>query len=323
MVAKPGREPREGFDPVLAAEVCRLFFIEERSKLEIARSLGISRFRVARLIATAKAQGLVRIEIAGLDKQNSELESGLVSAFSIKEAIVVEVSENDSRGPARAAARYLAARLKPGDVLGIGWGTTVRAVVDSLTGLPLPRPVDVVQVVGGLLIDPMLNPIELASNAAGLFGGRLFPLHAPAIVESAAVRRGLLQEAALAETVAMFPHITTALVGIGSLGQERASSLYRAGSLDPEKLRQIEEQGACGDVFAHVFDVHGRILHDFSRNVVGMRPDQIKGIPTRIGVFRGVEKTEAIHAALSGGLVNVIVTDHLTAQAVLTRHGER
>src|ERR1700739_3331505 len=48
---------------VLAARVARQFYIEGVSKVDIADQLGISRFRVARLLDSARESGLVRIEI--------------------------------------------------------------------------------------------------------------------------------------------------------------------------------------------------------------------------------------------------------------------
>ena len=48
---------------VLAARVARQFYLEGVSKVDIADQLGISRFRVARLLDSARESGLVRIEI--------------------------------------------------------------------------------------------------------------------------------------------------------------------------------------------------------------------------------------------------------------------
>ena len=48
---------------VLAARVARQFYIEGVSKIDIADRLGISRFRVARLLDSARETGMVRIEI--------------------------------------------------------------------------------------------------------------------------------------------------------------------------------------------------------------------------------------------------------------------
>ena len=62
---------------VLAARVARQFYLEGVSKVDIADRLGISRFRVARLLDSAREAGMVRIEI-GLP--GGSLDTGLLSS---------------------------------------------------------------------------------------------------------------------------------------------------------------------------------------------------------------------------------------------------
>ena len=57
---------------VLAARVARQFYLEGVSKVDIADRLGISRFRVARLLDSARDAGMVRIEI-GLPLERAEV----------------------------------------------------------------------------------------------------------------------------------------------------------------------------------------------------------------------------------------------------------
>src|ERR1700745_1624271 len=72
---------------VLAARVARQFYLEGVSKVDIADRLGISRFRVARLLDSARDAGMVRIEI-GLPGGNLDagLSAELCSAFGLRRA---------------------------------------------------------------------------------------------------------------------------------------------------------------------------------------------------------------------------------------------
>src|ERR1700678_737505 len=67
---------------VLAARVARQYYLEGISKVDIAERLGISRFRVARLLDSARESGLVRIEI-GLPGRvlDAGLSAGVCSAL--------------------------------------------------------------------------------------------------------------------------------------------------------------------------------------------------------------------------------------------------
>src|SRR5689334_5338224 len=74
---------------MLAAQVARQFYLRGVSKVDIADQLGISRFRVARLLDAARRAGLVRIEI-GLPGQSLDvgLSDELCSALGLRHAFV-------------------------------------------------------------------------------------------------------------------------------------------------------------------------------------------------------------------------------------------
>ncbi len=48
---------------ILLASIARRYFLDGRSKVEIAEEFGLSRFKVARLVDLAQDSGLVHIEI--------------------------------------------------------------------------------------------------------------------------------------------------------------------------------------------------------------------------------------------------------------------
>src|ERR1700757_818964 len=82
---------------VLAARVARQFYLEGVSKVDIASRLGISRFRVARLLDSARESGLVRIEI-GLPggALDAGLSAELCSVFGLRHAFVFNFPEDGS-----------------------------------------------------------------------------------------------------------------------------------------------------------------------------------------------------------------------------------
>lgn len=67
---------------------------------------------------------------------------------------------------------------------------------------------------------------------------------------------------------------------------------------------------AVGDVCQRFFDFAGQLIHsDLDIQVVGIDPNVLGTIPCQIGVAGGERKHAAIRAAISGGWVNVIITD--------------
>src|ERR1700721_1821807 len=87
---------------VLAARVARQFYLEGVSKVDIADRLGISRFRVARLLDSARESGLVRIEI-GLPggALDAGLSAELCSAFGLRHAFAFDFPEEDNMASSR------------------------------------------------------------------------------------------------------------------------------------------------------------------------------------------------------------------------------
>lgn len=312
----------ERFDAALAAQVCRRFFLDDLTKQEIAAELGISRFKVARLLAEARRRGLVRIEVRDPEELNAQRNEALRDRWQLRDVLVVQGGPASGGGllPALggAAARLLRRRLRPGDMLGIAWGSTLHSVVSALEAEAAPRPVDVVQIAGGFRrVEPAYNAIELAHRAAAALGGRLYPLHAPALLESAQARELLLREPAVADTVRMFDQVTVTLVGIGALRPQPTSALYRGGVLGEATLAALRRLGAVGDAYCHFLDPDGRVFPEFADRTIGMTTAQIHAVPLRIGVAGGVDKVTALRAALRGGLVNALVTDATTADALL------
>ena len=59
------------------------------------------------------------------------------------------------------------------------------------------------------------------------------------------------------------------------------------------------------------------VEHEINDRIIGLDLEQIRGIPRVIGVAGGAAKVEVIRAALRGRLLDVLVTDELTARQLL------
>ena len=60
-----------------------------------------------------------------------------------------------------------------------------------------------------------------------------------------------------------------------------------------------------------------KIFSDLDKRVIGLDLEQMQRINLVIGVAGGMAKLRAIPPALKGQLVDVLVTDHVTAQQLL------
>jgi deoxyribonucleoside regulator len=244
-----------------------------------------------------------------------------VERFGLRDAGVVQTDPgNDEATLARAAdlaAHLLDTALEDAHILGISWGTAVYATVSSFA--PRRRhDVEVVPLMGGVSpTDPYIDGPALAQRIARRLTGRYRYLHAPLRVDDPDVAQGLLAQRNVAESLEVARNADVALVGIGALAAD-ISSLLRAGYLSLEEFNMIKQQGAVGDICARHFDRNGRPTPSpFDDRMVCITLDDLKAIPTVIGVACTIPKAEAISGALRGGYLDILITDSTTAEALL------
>lgn len=296
-----------------ALHVSQLYFKRHLTKQEIAARLGISRFKVARLLDQALEEGLVRIEIDEPVPLAVELGRRLEQELGLELALVVRPGggADPVEAIASVAASWLPSLIRAGDVLGVAWGSTIQRVVHALQEAPS---VPVVQICGAVAgVESGEGPLELSWQFAAKLGGKFYPLPVPALVATPAARQEILQNEAVAPTVAMFERVTFALVGIGSLEGDGRSALLSTGSLRREDI----PAGAAGDLLVHVFDPEGGLIETpLLTRAVQLSEQQLRRARV-LAVAGGPGKARAIRGALRTGLVDMVVTDEANAEAAL------
>jgi len=259
------------------AEVARLYYVRELTQQQIAQRLGLSRFKVLRLLEQARSEGVVRFEIDEPVPVLDDLCRQLEERYDLETALVVEGRV------AEAAAAVLPRLLSPGDVLGVAWGETLAEIVERLP--PLGNGIPVVQICGAIDgIVPGTGPTELAARFAAKTGGPFHPLEAPAVADARALRR------AVRATTSLFDEVSLALVGIGT------------------------RAGAAGHLLVHVFDERGRLVAAERAIALSVRQLRRTRVMAAAG---GAAKREAVLGALRTGLVDVVVTDAACARHAL------
>src|ERR1700749_3505033 len=202
---------------VLAARVARQFYLEGVSKVDIADRLGISRFRVARLLDSARESGLVRIEIGlaggGRDGRGS---ARLCSAFGLRHAFVFNFPSDGSPLRQRlgeAAGQVLMDLITPRDGLGLTWSRTLSGLTAALPQLP---PCPIVQLTGAVPPPDGRDLLELVRGVARVGGGTAHVFYAPMLVDDAATATAIRRQSDIAEAFAPSPSVTIAVVSIGA-----------------------------------------------------------------------------------------------------------
>lgn len=302
---------------VLMSTVARRFYLEGVSKVDIAKDLGLSRFKVARLLDEALRTGLVRIEISPTGDLDLDLSTRLAQQLGLHECLVVETG-TDSLGDARrrlaaSAAAYVSEVVVPGDVLGMTWAREVYAMVGQLTSLP---PVEVVQLCGtAVLPDDDASPVESVVQAARLAGTKGHVFYAPLIVDDEEAARAVLRQKSVAQALEQAQRVTRGVVGIGFWGQH-TSTIFDA--VSPKARAQVQASGAIGEVCGVFFDAAGTIVRpELARRVVNVGEEALLAIPHTCGIVLGAAKAPAVRAAVAAGIVDSLVIDSALARVLL------
>ena len=160
--------------------------------------------------------------------------------------------------------------------------------------------------------------MHLAQRLAALIGATAVLLQAPAVVASPEARRVLCREPMMREAVQHFERLDLALVGIGSMEPSRL--LASSGNVfSKEERRELSRMGAVGDICFRFFNAQGQpIKSPLMQRVIGIEPVSLKRAERVAAVAGGRKKLAAIHAALLGNWMDVLITDRRTAETLAT-----
>lgn len=301
---------------ILTTRVARQYYLAGRSKTEIADELGISRFRVARLLDSALSSGLVRIEIESPGNIDTSLSVELQKAYGLHHAVVIDVAGEDTtalrRHLGQAAADLLTEIVTADDVLGLAWARSLSNIGSSLTRFV---PCQVVQLTGALSIAGGSDVLELVRGVASAGGGRAHVYYAPIVVGDAATARSLHKQPDIARVTALTSQVTIAVVGVGAW-KPGLSTIFD--TVDEAARARAAQQGVVAEISGVFVGVDGRpVTTPLSRRIIGMSADDLDHIPDVLAVAYGDAKADAVRAALTGGLVTGIITHASLARLLL------
>jgi DNA-binding transcriptional regulator LsrR (DeoR family) len=302
---------------ILSASVARRYYLDGRSKVEIAEEFGLSRFKVARLLEAARDSGLVHIEIRHAGSIDLDLSGRLRERFSLEHAVVVDTSHDDPahlrQQLGHAAAELLGEVVTSQDVLGLAWARSVSAMAAALAPLP---PVPVVQLTGALSReDGDHSSIDLVRDVARAVGGPAYVFYAPFIVPDAATARALRQQPEVARAFGQLPRVTKAVAGVGFWAHGE-STLYDAA--DPRDRMEMDRLGVCADISGVFLSGDGEPIEaGLTERMIGINAEQMRAIPEVIVIAFGMAKVPALRAAFRSGLVGGVVTHTTLARALL------
>jgi deoxyribonucleoside regulator len=302
----------------------QLYYLQDRTMEAIAREMRTSRSTVSRLLAQARATGLVEIRLHSPAEGRAQLEQELADRFRIAAHVVPiagPISDIDRlERVATTAGRLLSRFFDSNMTLGVAWGSTIGAISRHLVPHETHNSV-VVQLNGAG--NMQTSGVDYASEILQRFGAaysaevQQFPV--PAFFDDPATRDALWRERSTRRVLGIQARMDVALFGLGSPFSEVPSQVYSGGYLDERDYRGLEQDGAVGDVATVFYRVDGS-HREIRLNSRGTGPDfaRLRRVARRIAVVSGVQKLDSVRGALAAGLVTDLILDEDLARRLVS-----
>ncbi len=306
----------------LLLRIARLYWIDGLDQKEVAAAVGYSRPTVSRLLAQARARGIVTVQVSHPVESALACETRLRSRFGLTEAAVAL----DRGGGSAAAVGGIAARLivrRGGEraVVALSNGSSLSALVSAMPPQRWPGS-HVVQMIGAIAgadTDAQLvDSPELCRRLADRLGGAHRPLPVPIVVSSATMARAMAREESVRTTLELAARADIAACGVGAVDADGSSGRILRAYATPAVDAEVRRGGAVAHLAGHHFDARGRhVPTSLCERLIALDPARLADVAVSLAVAWGREKVAALHAILRTGYVNALATDEPTARALL------
>lgn len=333
---------RSGSENLL--KVARLFYEKGCSKTDIAYKLRVSVTQIARLLEEARKQGVVRFTFS--PPRREAIAAQLREKFQcLKEAIVVSTESGydlQTKTLAKTAAEYFDQKVKAGALVGLSGGFTIFEMVKCLP--PRTRRIQLVPTAILGRGDTILTHIDPIVSLTLLWGKNGYPDDGVRFVTVTPLERdsdlrplepqeiqdeldSLLRRSRVRNVLERMRRADFIFASLRELeGFKQHTSLIGVNAADLVAdfgitKAELQKEGAVGDVNYSFVDVHGKTRPEW-RFFLGLQADDLREMSRdearRIVVVAGSQKERILRAALAGELMNVLITDELTAESLLS-----
>lgn len=151
---------------------------------------------------------------------------------------------------------------------------------------------------------------QLVRELATRLGGEYSFLPAPVLLETPRLAKQVLKDPAIRQQLDLARTADLAVVGIGVPGRGFAEKVIA----DAYTGNKAPAAVVCARLVDHSGE---EVPGPLRERVVALTLDELRAIPTVVGVAAGIEKAAAVVAALNGGLIDELVCDQALAAAAL------
>ena len=292
-----------------------LYHHHQCTQSEVAERLGVSRATVVRMLEEVSKRKEVQVWINDSIDECIELSIELENTFGLQRALVAPSSDDPTQAVSALLGRYLSENIKDGMKVGIGWGRTLTASLQSVVPNRLPG-AQIASLMGGVINPSRENPIEVSWRLASLLDAECFLYLAPVIVDSAATKQTLIDDCGLGMINQMAHNLDMAVVSCGDIGVHSTSLAL---DIVGEKIHaELIEAGAVCDIMCNFIDEQGTaITHPVSQRTMSVDLEVVSSSKNLVLATGGQHRAKALLASLRCLSTNTLITDEDAAVELL------
>lgn len=305
--------------------IARYYYQHNLPRAKIADILGISRQLVSKLLERATNEGYVHVSIVDPFEMNNQLRDRLCKLTGLKDAVIVPSPNRGVDGIKKnigyIGSMYIIDKIQEGDFVGLGWGRTLRNLIQDIERRSIPG-TKIVPMLGGVgQVDPELQVNTLATVLAEKINAKPYLLYALGAVNSQEAKDQII--ASISNVIRYWDNIDIALVGIGEVAAEEYVNSTKHVFISVEERLRMKQKGAVGDINMHFYDINGNEVVSDHYYKISTTLDQLRKIPTVVAFAGGMFKVDAIQGAIEGKLIDVLVTDDNVAQELVKIYSKK
>ena len=299
--------------------IARYYYQHNLPRAKIADILGISRQLVSKLLDRAVNEGYVNINITDPFQMNNQMHDRLCALTGLQDVVIVPSPNKGGEGIKNnigfVGAMYVIEKIIKGNIIGLGWGRTLRNLIQNLERREIPD-TKIVPMLGGVgHVEPELQVNNLATVLADKINAKPYLLYALGAVDNEAAREQIIDS--ISNVIKYWDKIDIALVGIGDVSAEEYTQHFRQVYISIEEREIMKGKGAVGDINMHFYDIDGYEIVSDKYYKISTSLDQLRKIPLVIAFAGGMFKVKAIQGAIQGKLIDILITDENVAQELI------
>lgn len=305
----------------LLVDIARMYYEEGVKQSDVAQTFNISRSLVSKYLKRAREEGIVEITIHGeFVYPHRKLVKKLKLKYGLDDVVCVTSQASKSvqrRQTGKAAGQYLMKKIRKESTIGVAAGKTLHEVAATVSRMSSYPDTVFIPLTGGM----GTQHTDIQSNViCNLFSQRLqskkIDLHAPLLTDTEEAKTMVMQQSFVEDVFDKAKDADFAVVGIGGVPAYNDVSEAYLHKTNPNI--NTENPEIIGDICYNFLDENGKLVDcEWNKRVISLDLESLRSIPLVIGVAEGIEKVNAIHAAIKGNLIDVLVTDSDVAEALL------